>query len=44
MVTIEIQRSVHTTIHDEITLIDKDQITALGLIWQNMCRFTNNLT
>ena len=44
MVTIRMYRSVNATIHDEIILIDKDQINAQGRIWQNMCRFTNKLT
>ena len=44
MVTITMQRSVKATIHDEIILIDKDQINARGQIWQNMFRFTNKLT
>ena len=43
-VTIRIQRSVNATIHDEIILIDKDQINVRGQIWQSMCRFTNKLT
>ena len=44
MVTIRMQRSVNATIHDEIILIDQDQINARGRIWQNMGRLTNKLT
>ena len=44
MVTITMQRSASGTTHDEIILIDKDQISARGRIWQNMSRFTNKLT
>ena len=36
------QRSVNATIRDEITLIDKGQISApQERIEQNMCRFAN---
>ena len=44
IVAIRMQRSVDATIHDEITLIDKVQISGQGRIWQNMCRLTNGLT
>ena len=44
MVTISLQRGMNTAIHDEITLIGKYQINAVGRIWQNMFRFTNKLT
>ena len=37
MVTIRMQRSVNATSHDEIILLDIDQINARGRIWQNMC-------
>ena len=37
------QRNVNANIHDEITLIDKDQINARGRILQNICKFTNKL-
>ena len=43
MVTISMQRVVNSTIHDEITLIGKDQINAGGRIWQNIFIFTNKL-
>ena len=39
--TMKMQKSVNVVIHDEITLIGKDQINAWGRIWQNMSRFTN---
>ena len=44
MMTIRMQRTVNTTIPDEIILNDKDQINARGIIWQNMYGFTNKLT
>ena len=37
------ERSMNTTNHDEVTLIDKDRINAQEQVWQNMRRFMNKL-
>ena len=36
MVTIRMQRSVDTTLHDDILLIDRDQNNALERIWKKI--------
>ena len=39
MVTIRMQRSVDTTLHDDILLIDRDQNNALDRIWKKNWHF-----